>query len=147
MAQKISLLDFAKEDRVVEWWVAFHPRTPHFFWAAWLKQGFRHVEMFKPYYYGPTLRDCVWLVFRPNFEILENHIEFDPTPPWERYPEATFVRVKVLVKSWRVRQWFHFGPPSCVESVKNALGISKFWIRTPYQLYKFLKRRGGVLGV
>jgi hypothetical protein len=89
----------------------------------------------------------MWLVFRPNFEVLENHIEFDPTPPHIKYPGVTIVPVKVLVKSWKVRSWFQIGPPTCVEAVKYALGINSFCMRTPHQLYKYLKRRNGVLGV
>jgi hypothetical protein len=89
----------------------------------------------------------MWLVLRPNFEVLHSHIEFDPTPPWEKYPGCTVMKVQVVIKNWKVRQWFHFGPMSCTEIVKFALGINSFWIRTPYQLYKFLKRRHGVLGV
>jgi hypothetical protein len=147
LPQAISLLDLGPEDRVVEWWVCFHKREPHFFWAKWLKQGFRHVELMRPYHYGPGLTDVMWLVLRPNLEILENHIEMDPTPPWTKYPGVTVVRVQVLMKAWKVRQWFFAGPPSCTEIVKSALCIKSFFMRTPYQLYKYLIRHHGVLGV
>ena len=146
-ARQISLLDLESGDRVVDWWAVFYPRTPHFWFAHLMKQGFRHVELMRPHYYGPLATDVMWLVLRPNFEILENHIEFDPTPPWTKYPGVTIVPVKVLVKSWKVRSWFQIGPPTCVEAVKYALGINSFWMRTPHQLYKFLKSRNGVLGV
>ena len=80
-ARQISLLDLESGDRVVDWWAVFYPRTPHFWFAHLMKQGFRHVELMRPHYYGPLATDVMWLVLRPNFEILENHIEFDPTPP------------------------------------------------------------------
>jgi hypothetical protein len=53
--------------------------------------------------------------------------------------------VQVLSKAYKVREWFSFGPPSCVETCKNALGINSFWTRTPFQLYQYIKRRGGIL--
>jgi len=120
---------------------------PYYWWARLLKQGFRHVELMRPHYYGAGLNDVMWLVLRPNFELLENHIEMDPTPPWTKYPGVTVMRVQVLVKAWKVRQWFSIGPPTCVEICKQSLAINSFWMRTPFQLYKYLKRRNGVLGV
>ena len=146
-ARRISLLDLGPDHRVIDWLVLFHPREPHFWWARLLKQGFRHVELMRPCYYGPKLTDVMWLVFRPNLEILENHIEMDPTPPWIKYPGVTIVPVKKLFKPWKVRNWCHIGPFTCVEAVKYALGINSFCMRTPHQLYKYLKRRRGVLGV
>jgi hypothetical protein len=144
---KISLLDLGPGDRIIEWHVLFHPRNPHFWWAKLLKQGFRHVELMRPHYFGNTLTDVVWLVLRPDLELLESHIDFDPTPPWEKYPGVTIVPVQVLKRAWKVRQWFFAGPPSCVEIVKAALGINSFWVRTPFQLYQYIKKRNGVLGV
>jgi hypothetical protein len=147
VVERFSLLDIGINDRVIDWYVVFHKREPHFWWAHWLKQGFRHVELFRPHYYGPQLTDVMWLILRPDLELLESHIDFDPTPPWTKFAGATIVKVQVLKKAWKVRQWFHMGPFSCVEVVKAALGINSFWMRTPFQLYKYLKQRHGVLGV
>ena len=147
MASKISLLDITKDVHLVEWHVVFYPRTPYFWFAHLMKQGFRHCDLMRPYKYGPKDTDVMWLVLRPNFEQLENHLEYDPTPPWTKYPGSTTIKVQSLIKLWRVRQWFQIGPPTCVEIAKQALGINSFWIRTPFQLYKFLKKRHGVLGV
>ena len=144
---KLSLLDVGPGERIIEWWALFYPRQPHFWWARWLKQGFRHCELMRPHYYGPELKDVLWLVLRPHLELLENHIEFDPTPPWIKYPGVTIVKVQLIMKPWKVRQWFFVGPFSCVEICKAALGINKFWMRTPRQLYKYLIRHNGVLGV
>lgn len=143
-ASKVSLLDLTPGKELVEWYVVYWPRTPHFFWANWLKQGFRHVELWRPYRFGKLPQNVVWLRLTPNFEILRADLEFDPTPPWQ-LPGVTVQKVQVLFKHWRVRQWFHFGPWSCTESVKAALGINKFWLRTPHQLYHYIKRHHGVL--
>jgi hypothetical protein len=123
----------------------YYPRTPYFFWTEWLRQGFRHCDLWRAERFGPDISNVVWLRLRPTFEILESYIEFDPTPPWVKHPGATVQKVQVLSKQYKVRQWFAFGPPSCVETLKNALGISSFWVRTPYQLYNYIKRRGGVI--
>lgn len=142
---KVSLFDLGSEKRVVEWFVVYYPREPYFFWAKWLKQGFRHVDLWRRYSYGPLPTDAMWLRLRPTFEALESEIEFDPTPPWVKYPDATVQRVQVVLTNFKVREWFAIGPPSCVETVKNALAIRSFWTRTAYQLYKYINRRGGVI--
>ncbi len=144
---KVSLIDLGPNQRLVEWYVVYHPREPYFFWAKWLKQGFRHVELWRPQQYGPKISDVLWLVMKPTFEILESYIDSDPTPPWTRFPGCTVQKVQVVSPAYKVRQWFHAGPIHCTETVKCALGINSFWLRSPYQLYKYIKRRGGVLGV
>jgi hypothetical protein len=82
---------------------------------------------------------------KPTFEILESFIDTDTTPPWLRFPDATVQRVQVFSTAYKVREWFSIGPPSCVETIKNALGIRSFWLRTPRQLYQHIQRRGGVI--
>ena len=142
---KISLLDVEPGLRLIEWEVVYHPRVPYFFWANWLKQGFRHVELWRRQPFGLGSKDMLWLVLKPTFEVLESYIDYDPTPPGMRFPDATIQRVSVLSRAYKVREWFAFGPPSCVETVKNALGINSFWTRTPHQLYQYIRRRGGIL--
>jgi len=143
----LSLLDLTEGQRLFEWYAVYHWREPYYQWSKLFKQGFRHVELWRPEYYGPGINDLIWLVLRPTFEILESQIDLDPTAPWLRFPRCTVQKVQVISEKYKMRQWFHIGPLSCVETVKNALGINSFWIRTPYQLYKYIKRRDGVLGV
>jgi hypothetical protein len=130
---------------LIEWDVVYHPREPHFFWAAWLKQGFRHVELWRRQPYGENPDQTLWLVLKPTFEVLESYIDCDSRSPAQRFPGATIQKVQVLSKAYKVREWFSIGPPSCVETVKNALGINSFWMRTPHQLYQYIQRRGGIL--
>ena len=139
-SSKISILDIGPGDRIIEWWVVFYPREPHAWWVRFLKQGFRHVDLIRPL-------ENSWLVLRLDLEILENHVEFDLTPPWVKYPDATIIKVQVRMKARKARRAFHVGPFSCVEFTKAALGITSFWLRTPHQLYQYLKSRHGVLGV
>lgn len=141
----VSLFDLTPGVRYFEWTVVYYPRDAYFFWANWLKQGFRHCELWRPYKFGPSENDQIWLRVTPTFEILEADLEFDPRPPWVRFPGVTCQRVQVLSTARKVRQWFHAGPISCTELCKNALGINSFWMRTPYQLYKHVERAGGVI--
>lgn len=140
----LSLLDTAGK-RVVEWYVVYFARTPYFFWTEWLKQGFRHCELWRPHYFGDRPTDVVWLRLKPTFEMLESYIDFEPAPPWLRHPDATVQKVTVVSTPFKIWQWFAVGPPTCVEIIKHALGIRSFWTRTPHQLYKHIKRRGGVI--
>lgn len=131
--------------RYFEWTVVYYPRQPHYFWSRWMKQGFRHCELWRPYRYGESELDVGWLRVTPTFEILEAEIDSNPTPPALRFPGCTVQPVKILSKACKVRQWFHFGPISCTEYVKAALGINNFWVRTPYQLYKYVARKNCVI--
>ncbi len=133
------------EFRYFEWTVVYYPREPHYFWAAWLKQGFRHCELWRPYQYGEGALDIGWLRVTPTFEILEAEIDTDPASPGLRFPGTTLQPVKVFSKALKVRQWFHFGPMSCTEICKAALGINKAFVRTPWQLFNYIKQRDGIL--
>lgn len=131
--------------RYFEWTVVYYPRVPHYFWSAWMKQGFRHCELWRRYSYGDSVSEVGWLRVTPTFEILEAEIDTNPAPPETRFLGCTVQPVTILSRAHLVRQWFHIGPVSCVDFCKAALGINSFWVRTPWQLYKYVKRRGGVL--
>lgn len=141
---RLSLIDLKPGYEALDWYVVYFTRPPHFFWQRWVKQGFRHCELWRAYRFGPGLGQVLWLVLRPNFEVLRSHLEFDPKPPWE-IPGATVQKVYVVFKLWKTRQWLHFGPWTCTEAVKAGLGINKFWLRTPHQLYQYIKHHHGVL--
>ena len=106
-----------------------------------VKQGFRHCDLWRAERFGDSPDQVVWLRLRPTFEILECFLEFDPTPPWVKHPDAYRAeKWQVLLegKLTRSRQWWTCRPPSCVETCKNALGIKAFWVYTPYQLYRYI---------
>lgn len=139
-----SLLDLS-DLKVREWFVVYHHRTPYFSFTKWLKPGFRHVELARPYRFGPGVNDVVWHHLLPKFELLDVELSLDPTPPWVRCPDSTVQKVTVARPLGSVRSWFDIGPLSCVEVVKMALGIRAFWVRTPWQLYQYIRKRDGVL--
>lgn len=140
----LSLLD-TPGLKTKDCYVVYHPRNAHFWWTNRLKQGFRHVEVAQPIYFGPGLRDVVWLHILPTFETLDVELATTPEPPWVRCPGSTVQKVTATRPLYAVRQWFHVGPISCVETVKMVLGINALFIRTPFQLYRYINRRGGVI--
>ena len=142
----LSLFDL-EGMKVSEWYVCYFPRVPFFWFARFWKQGFRHVELARSVSYGPEPTDVVWVHVLPMFEMLDVEIVFDGRAPWERFPGqgVTIQKVTAARRNDSVRSWFDIGPPSCVEIVKTALGIRSFWLRTPWQLYKYIAKRNGVL--
>lgn len=49
--------------------------------------------------------------------------------------------IPVVIPEWRDReQHSYFALFTCVEAVKRALNIRKWWIITPHQLYKYLTK-------
>lgn len=140
----LSLLDVPRA-KIREWYVCYFPREPYYWFAKYMKPGFAHVELARPIQYGPQLSDTIWLHLIPTFETLDAEVSLDPTPPWVRCPTATIQRVSVAKRLGTMRSWWDMGPPTCVEFAKAALGVSAFFVRTPYQLYKHIQRRGGVI--
>lgn len=141
---EFSLLDTVGM-KTTEWWLAYHDQVAHFRFMEWLKPGFRHVELTRSVRYGPALSDVLWLSVLPTVEMLDAEIGFDPKPPWVRCPGSTFQRVRAAHPVGSMRQWWHFGPLSCVEIAKMALGINAFFVRTPWQLYQYIQRRDGAI--
>jgi hypothetical protein len=144
VTKSLSLLDTAG-CKTREWYVCYFPRTPHFWFARLWKQGFRHVELTRSLQYGPKPTDVMWLNLLPTFETLDVEVSYDPRPPWVKIPNVTIQKVTATRPLWSVRSWFDIGPPSCVEIAKAALGINPFFVRTPYQLWKYIAKRNGVL--
>lgn len=141
---RLSLLD-TPGYKVRDWYLVYHRRDAHAWWGKWLKPEFRHVELAQPLYFGPGLNDVVWLQVIPTYEMLDVELCTDPRPPWVRCPDSTIQKVTGARLLGTMRSWCDFGPPTCVEVVKMMLGFRSFWIRTPYQLFKYIQRRGGVI--
>jgi hypothetical protein len=142
--EQVSLLD-TPGLRTVEWFVVYHRREHYRWWGKYLNPDFRHVELVRPFQYGPGISDVAWLQLLPNSDILDVDLCIDPRPPWVVCPSSTVQKVTVAFRPLRMRSWFDIGPFTCVEATKAALGIRAFFVRTPYQLYKYILRRNGVL--
>jgi hypothetical protein len=141
---KLSLFDTSGM-KVREWYVCYFPRLPYLWFIHFWKQGFRHVELARPIQCGPGVDDVVWLQVVPTFEMIDIELCIDPRPPWVKCPGIIVQKVTSVVKPASIRSWFDIGPPSCVEAAKMALSIKAFWVRTPWQLYKYISKRNGVI--
>lgn len=144
MAEKVSLLDVAGK-ATTQWYAVYMNRENPRWWNRYLKVGFQHVQMWRPVRYGPGMRDVFWIVIEPCLEFLDAGVVFNHTPPWQYGGGVTVQRCVAACPMQKVRDWLHIGPITCVEMAKACLGIRSFWVRTPWQLYKYLNKRGGLL--
>jgi hypothetical protein len=129
----ISLLDTV-DAYVIDVWLAFYdlPRE-HWFWC-WLQPGFKHVEVWRE-------DRGAWARIDPCLEFLVAEVHLQP--PWETgiLPGARFLRVTRIAPRGSIREPFMLGPITCVELAKAALGIRAVFVRTPYALYKYLRKK------
>lgn len=132
----ISLLDITG-NWVTDWFVVFRDlpdwRSRSRWWRL-LKRGFQHVELWR-------FDRGIWVRIEPCIELAE--AEAHEHPPWAMVPahlNPTVVRSRRLAPKGRLREPFFFGPVTCVELAKAFLGIRAVCVRTPYQLYKFLRK-------
>lgn len=140
----ISLLDVAGK-RVQSWYVVYMTSGESRWWNRFLKPGFQHVQLWRSIPYGPRISDTIWLMLDPGAECMVAEAVFRPDPPWTGNPTLTVQRVVAVCTEKRVRNWWFFGPVTCTELAKACLGLNSMWLRTPYQLYKHISARHGVL--
>lgn len=102
-----------------------------------IKPGFRHVEVWK------NTRG-IWIRIDAAMEYADvEAYELSPFVLTHESLTPTFLRVQRAAPHGRLREPFHIGPLTCVELVKSYLGLRRFWIRTPFQLYKYLRKNHG----
>ena len=139
VASDISLIDTTYK-HFVDIWVVFLnldktrlPATRSRFWS-FLKPGFQHVECWK--YVPPG----AWIRFDTGIELVIPEVYADP--PWkiQKHLNPTVKHVRRFVGMGDWREIFHIGPVTCVELTKAFLGVSSFFVRTPFQLYNFLRK-------
>lgn len=132
----ISLLDSVGYHSV-DFWLVFRDLPHRSFWWRLLKPGFMHVECWG--YVPPG----AWLRFDTCLELISSEVYADP--PWELVTpgeKPTLLHYQALVPYGKVRQPWRCGPVTCVELTAAFLGVRlPFFVRTPYQLYKYLKRQ------
>jgi hypothetical protein len=132
----VSLIDLAYREPVDVWLVfrSLPAEAKQSRWWKLLMPGFDHVEVWKN-------TKSVWIRIEPCLEYLAPEVH--EQPPWELVlPELdpTFLRVQRTVDKGTWREPWHFGPITCVELTKAVLGIRAPFVRTPWQLYKRMKR-------
>jgi len=103
-----------------------------------LKPGFQHVEAWRKFENGDG-----WIRLEPCFEGIVTEVY--PHSPAESnwvsgcHPVTTLV-VRHEVPKGKLHTPFAFGPLTCVELVKAALGVYAPFVRTPWQLYKLVRK-------
>lgn len=140
----VSLLDTAG-CTTAEWYLWYKDTEVTRWWSRFLKPGFEHVQAFKEVRYGPYMMDRFWLVVAPTVEHVYTYIDHNPIAPWDRSEGGVFQYVTSLPKLDKIRSGFFIGPITCVELIKAYLGVSSFFIRTPWQLYKYIRKKNNVL--
>jgi len=77
--------------------------------------------------------------------MLEVELDHDPRPPWVKCPDSAIQKVTASRRLFSIRSKFEMGPFTCVDTAKAVLGIRAFWVRTPWQLYRYIQKRSGVI--
>ena len=124
--------------RCQEYYVCFGGRKT-FWWTRFLKKGFHHcfllglIRKEEDLY---VLVDHVWgltdIAILKDKDVLKKIADFGYVP----------VPVKVPEQTRAGRKGYMFIPFTCVETVKHFLGINTFKVITPYQLFKYIAKKG-----
>lgn len=103
-----------------------------------LKKGFQHVFAVKK-----SFGKKFWIAVNPMTDYML--VDIIPTRDYPLIRDvlvdktATVLECEVTIREKKGHR-IHF--ISCVETIKALLGIRAFWVITPYQLYKYLKKGG-----
>lgn len=136
---EISLLDLA-DNAYVDMWLVFRDTVPtgriHWTdkWFAKLKSGYQHVEIWH-------LDRGAWIRFNYGFDrlVLQTHLD----PPWRMMNPVfnpSYLHIRRLARLGYIREPFLTGPLTCCEMAKAMIGIKALFVRTPWQLYKHLRK-------
>lgn len=134
----ISLLD-TPDHWPVDGWLVFRnlpAGMPQKWYLKPLRDGFRHVELW--------IKDRgAYVRLDPCFEfpVFQVHLH-EPFTLLEQTLKPTFVRVRRSIPTKGLRPPLVFGPVTCVDTVKAALGLRLPFVFTPYQLYRYIKDNG-----
>lgn len=121
----------------VEWWLLYRDVSSGWWWN-WLKPGYQHVQAIQRI--GPY-----WLRVDPHLEFTDIDLVRSDAPPHQLVQGCIVQRVVALRRLQRMRVPLILAPATCVEMVKELLGIRAWWMLTPWQLFTYVNRRGGVL--
>lgn len=129
-----SLIDIWDQS-LTDWYVVFEHGDMPYWWAKYLHAGFRHCwalrwDGFNWIAINPRLghTDVEVLPYYNHDDIENIHIDTDC---------SVIIHAKVWRESKRIRTPYPVAM-SCVEQIKALLGIRKWLLFTPYQLFKHL---------
>lgn len=114
--------------------VVFFGGNKTHWWTQFLKKGYYHC------FIAMDIGCSKWVLIDPvmnytDFIVVQNDDYFIKNLADKGYTYI-ITKPKVILNK---KKW-HISPFTCVEVVKNFLGITKPFIFTPYQLYKYIKK-------
>lgn len=125
-----------KATLTVDWFVIFGPSKYKKGIMRWIKPDFSHVYAMKKSPGGQF-----WIVINPLLALLDAEIllvDDYPHPRAYAGQDAVILPIRAVITQkprWSLCVF------NCVEVVKALLGIRSFWTWTPWQLFKYLKKR------
>lgn len=129
-------------------YIVFRDSIKRNWWDVFTQPGFRHCAVMEevqiPY---PSLFSSTGTVFTDVVRG-EAVIEVFCKPAHELIFDRmkrrkVSIAISFVVDKKSTLRYIPFGMLSCVGIVKSLLGVRKWWILTPYQLFKYLEKRGG----
>ena len=119
----------------IEWFIVFEHGDMPYWWAKYLHSGFRHC-------WALRWDGFNWIAFDPKL----GHTDIEILPygnfeDIEIISKAMNLSVKIRAKVWRDSIRIRTPYPTavtCVEQIKALLGIRKWFLFTPYQLFNHL---------
>jgi len=129
-----SLVD-TWEQSFTDWYVVFEHGDMPYWWAKYLHPGIRHC-------YALRWDGFNWIAFHPklghtDIEILSYGSYEDIQNILIDTDCSVIIHVKVWRESTRIRSPWPTAV-TCVEQIKALLGIRKWFLFTPYQLFNYL---------
>lgn len=132
-----SLLDVPAGQMPVRAWLVFTSGERNHWWHWFLDPRFHHV-------YALLLRRGTWIRFDAaldgtNVDVIDAPVYAMAQDLVE--PGAIVLEVKRTRQTERMRAPWVVGPLTCVEAIKALLGIRRFFVWTPRQLYRHIGGR------
>lgn len=126
-----------KQEYVQDAYVVFVDNTS-LWWLKFLKKGFRHCYMIFSLGKNPQL--LIELNPMSNQFYVFKHTSIMGCDYIFHLKQKDNVKILPVTIKQSELKTAPLGAFSCVEFVKRVLGIHRFWLFTPYQLYKFLTK-------
>ncbi len=129
-----SLID-TWDQSFTDWYVVFEHGDMSYWWAKYLHAGFRHC-------WALRWDGFNWIAFDPKL----GHTDIEVLPYYnhndiENISKDTNCSVIIHAKVWRDSKRIRTPYPTavtCVEQIKALLGVRKWFLFTPYQLFNHL---------
>ena len=129
-----SLID-TWDKSLTEWFIIFEHGDMPYWWAKYLQSGFRHC-------WALRWDGFNWIAYHPRLG--HTDIEILPYGSYDDIENicidtncSVIIHAKVFRESNRIRSPWPTAV-TCVEQIKALLGVRKWFLFTPYQLFKYL---------